>query len=224
MSYDVTTLVSRKKIGSQVKKAVLLRMSSYASDDGSGVWVSKSRLALVLEMSERSVQRAIKDMVNERILIEAGKRECKNGYTVDYTINLQILKSFDDLYTPLTDVHPCQSVTPTPDTQSPLPLTECHPNNNKNNNKNNNTSSSSDDGDLDFFERVFWSKYPKKVGKKAAFKSFKSVMKQVDRGNVHYGEFMTGFEKYVSSMQGKDLQYVKHFATWLNGEHWTDEV
>jgi hypothetical protein len=88
----------------------------------------------------------------------------------------------------------------------------------------NNTSSSKDDGDMDFFERVFWSKYPKKVGKKAAYKSFKAVMKQVDRGNVHYGEFMTGFEKYVSSMQGKDLQYVKHFATWLNGEHWTDEV
>jgi DNA-binding transcriptional ArsR family regulator len=90
--------------------------------------------------------------------------------------------------------------------------------------KETNNTSSKDDGDLDFFERVFWSKYPKKVGKKAAFKSFKAVMKQVDRGNVHYGEFMTGFEKYVSSMKGKDLQYVKHFATWLNGEHWTDEV
>lgn len=90
--------------------------------------------------------------------------------------------------------------------------------------KPNTNTSSKDDGDMDLFNRVFWSKYPKKVGKKAAFKSFKAVMKQVDRGDVHYGEFMTAFEKYVDSMKGKDTQFVKHLSTWLNGEHWTDEV
>lgn len=215
MSYDVTSLVSRKRIGSQIKKSVLLQMSSYASDDGSGIWASKSKIAIILEMSERSVQRAVKEMVQDRILIEVGQRKCKNGYTVDYSINLPALHVLEDLYSPLTHSHPCQSVTPTPDTQSPLPLTECHPNNNKNNNKNNNISS---DDEFESYFEILYQDYPRKIGKGAARKALKAALKKTDIQNL--------FEKILAfsiEAEGKEERFIPHMATWLNQERWEDE-
>lgn len=224
MSNKISSIIQTKKIGSSTKKAILMYMADKASDDGTGIWVSKSNMAADLEMTDRAVRQHIKEMLGMNIIKEAGQRKCRYGYTVDYSINiaaislLESTRSTPELHSPLNDIHPhpCTTFSGTPEPRSDKPSLEpsLEPN----------ILSSSDDNDLDLFERVFWSKYPKKVGKKAALKSFKSVMKQVDRGKVHYGEFMTGFEKYVASMQGKDLQYVKHFATWLNGEHWNDEV
>ena len=88
MSNKISNLVQTKKIGSLTKKAILMYMADKASDDGTGIWVSKSNMAADLEMTDRSVRKHIKEMLAMSILREAGQRKCKSGYTVDYAINL----------------------------------------------------------------------------------------------------------------------------------------
>ena len=49
-------------------------MADKASDDGSGIWVSKKNMAADLEMAIRTLQTNIKDMVSAGIITEAGQK------------------------------------------------------------------------------------------------------------------------------------------------------
>ena len=63
MSNLVSNVIQTKLIGSPTKKAILMYMADKASDDGSGIWVSKGNMAADLEMSSRAVRIHIKDML-----------------------------------------------------------------------------------------------------------------------------------------------------------------
>ena len=65
----------------------------------------------------------------------------------------------------------------------------------------------------------WYSKYPKKEAKEAARKAFVKARKTVDMQTL-----MDGVERYVSSVKGKDKQYIALPATWLNAGRWDDEV
>ena len=73
MSNKISNLVQTKKIGSLTKKAILMYMADKASDDGSGIWVSKKNMAADLEMTDRAVRIHIKDMIAMGGLVEAGQ-------------------------------------------------------------------------------------------------------------------------------------------------------
>lgn len=61
----------------------------------------------------------------------------------------------------------------------------------------------------------YWSKYPKKDGKKAALKHFKaSVNNDEDLSN-----FGTAFKNYVNSVKDTDRQYIKNGSTFFNNWH-----
>ena len=45
MSNLVSNVIQTKLIGSPTKKAILMYMADKASDDGSGIWVSKGNMA-----------------------------------------------------------------------------------------------------------------------------------------------------------------------------------
>lgn len=125
MSNEVTSIAKRKIVGSGVRKAVLIYMSDNASDDGSGIWTSKANMAADLELSKRTVQREIQALEDAGVVYVCGRRPCKNGYTVEYAINMAVLlsmKSTRDTQSPVTACHP------TRDTQSPQDVTHCHPN------------------------------------------------------------------------------------------------
>lgn len=70
----------------------------------------------------------------------------------------------------------------------------------------------------DDFE-VFWSAYPKKVGKQAAKKAFEKV-------NVPVESLVTAIKRQECSPQwSKDGgQYIPNPATWLNQGRWEDEL
>jgi len=85
------------------------------------------------------------------------------------------------------------------------------------NNKNN--TSSNDDGDMTLFELNYWNDYPRKVGKKAAFKAWKRHIKGKQEGKV-----MLAYYDYVDQLKGKEEQFIPHLATWINGERWNDGV
>ncbi|GIN38404.1 phage replisome organizer N-terminal domain-containing protein [Heyndrickxia oleronia] len=63
----------------------------------------------------------------------------------------------------------------------------------------------------------FWSIYPRKVDKKKAFKSFKTVMK-----NHSLDIVLAGTKKYAQQVQNTDKQYIKHPATFLNNDSFID--
>jgi len=60
----------------------------------------------------------------------------------------------------------------------------------------------------------FWSKYPRKVAKKAARLAYQRALKIAT-----HSEIMEG----VRGIQFTELQFCPHAATWLNGERWGDE-
>lgn len=89
MSRKLVTLVYERKIGSMLRKAVLSCMADRANDDGSGIWLSKGRIADEIEASRRSVITAIQGLVDDGILIDNGLRRA--GSTHDYSIRVETL-------------------------------------------------------------------------------------------------------------------------------------
>jgi hypothetical protein len=105
MSRKLVTLVYERRIGSMLRKAVLACMADRANDDGTGVWLSKGRIADEIEASRRAVITAIQEMVSEGILIDNGQRE--RGSTNDYSLNVPVIMALpssregcENLHTP----------------------------------------------------------------------------------------------------------------------------
>ena len=69
------------------------------------------------------------------------------------------------------------------------------------------------------FEEIFYPAYPRKMGKAKAKEKFCKIRKQ----GIGLETIMVGLESYVNHCDGKEAQYIKHPATWLNGECWEDE-
>ena len=88
---------------SSTQKLVLLSLADWANDEGL-CWPSIDRLAIKTSMAGRSVQRIIRDLESMGFV----RRDEVLGKGNRYWISI-----------PLTECHPCPSVTP--------PLTECHP-------------------------------------------------------------------------------------------------
>ncbi|WP_299937635.1 hypothetical protein [uncultured Pelagimonas sp.] len=63
-------------------------LADKASDDGSDIWCSKGTIRQHTELGETTVKRTIRAFLQEGILVETGKRRCKNGFTVVYQIDL----------------------------------------------------------------------------------------------------------------------------------------
>jgi hypothetical protein len=64
-------------------------LADKASDDGSGIYCSKGYISRHTELGGSTVRRIVSEFVAEGLLIETGRRKCKNGYTVIYRIHLE---------------------------------------------------------------------------------------------------------------------------------------
>lgn len=90
--------------------------------------------------------------------------------------------------------------------------TEGH-NINKNGNKN--------DISLEKFEQ-FYSLYPRRVGKKPALKAWE---KNPDLSNGLFEILIKALQKQKETIfKDRELQFIPHPATWLNGRRWEDET
>jgi hypothetical protein len=93
VSHVVSSIVQRRKVGSPTRKAVLMFMAGCASDDGTGIWTSKQSMADDLEMGRRTVQVCIDDLLSEGLIRETGRRACRNGFTVEYSIVIEAIEA-----------------------------------------------------------------------------------------------------------------------------------
>jgi hypothetical protein len=101
---------------------------------------------------------------------------------------------------------------------APPLVAKCNTNLGSNNLGNNNHTSSKDD-EVNYYFDQLWEMYPRKVGKGQARKAYVTASKKID-----FFDLLPKLEAYVSTLDGKDKQYMPHLATWLNGERWADEV
>jgi len=89
MNWRIANECAERRCGSAARKQIIMFLADKASDDGSGIWCSKGTIQRRTELSESTVKRTIIDFLREGILIETGRRNCKNGYTVIYRIVLE---------------------------------------------------------------------------------------------------------------------------------------
>ena len=185
-------------------------MADKASDDGSGIWVSKGNMAADLEMSSRAVRIHIKDMLALGILKVSGQKECRHGYTIDYQINLEIVSKLPSTRPPLNDVHPYHGMTfsPTPAQDSPKPSKE--PSNEPI------ILVRSIDVVVEQFDK-FWEKYPRKTAKVPARRAFPRALLKIS-----FEELMEKLDYFIDVHKHTKKQFLPHASTWLNQERWHD--
>jgi hypothetical protein len=95
MSWRIANECAERRFGSAARKQIIMFLADKASDDGSGIWCSKGTIQRHTELSESTVKRTIIDFLREGILIETGRRQCQNGYTVIYRIVLERVASME---------------------------------------------------------------------------------------------------------------------------------
>ncbi len=70
------------------------------------------------------------------------------------------------------------------------------------------------------YQDQFWDRYPNKKAKGAAIKSLEKIARG---GKTDWDDLMAGLERYIISEEVK-RGFVKHPATWLNAQCWSDEA
>lgn len=100
MSWKVANLCAARRFGSPVRKQIIMFLADKASDDGSGIWCSKGTIQRHTELGETTVKRTVNEFLNEGILIETGRRTCKNGFTVVYRISLSAVRTLEGIAEP----------------------------------------------------------------------------------------------------------------------------
>lgn len=232
LSNLVASIAQRRIVGSATKKSVLMYMAERASDDGSGIWTSKSNMSADTELSKRSIQAAIRDFEDAGIVRQVGTRACKHGFTIEYSINVEALKSLPSTReatgagdSPVQEIHPkgCTTFTPTGAGDSPKPSLEpslepslcardeltLFPEE---------TQPKRQDQTSDRFEE-FWNVYPKKTGKKAARAKFAAAVK----AGADADALIEGARRYADACVGRDPHFIKWPQGWLSEERWTDD-
>lgn len=68
---------------------------------------------------------------------------------------------------------------------------------------------------------TLWKLYPRKIGKPKALKAYQKARKN----GTSFEDVKQGIEMYLKQIQTQktSTEYIKHGATWFNGECWNDE-
>lgn len=106
MSNHLISEVYKRQTGGLARNAVMVLLADKASDDGTGIWASKQRMADELGTTKQTVIATIKALITDGLLREDGQRKSPNGYTVEYAINVAALQAL-----PLVAAHQSSSTT-----------------------------------------------------------------------------------------------------------------
>jgi biotin operon repressor len=104
VSKYLVTLCYGKVCGSAPRKAILISMADRANDDGSGVYVSKTRIAAETELSRATVISVTREFESEGILVAVGKRAGNHGYTVVYHMSVARIAALPDAWSKCTNL------------------------------------------------------------------------------------------------------------------------
>ena len=125
MSYKVTALVYSRRFGSPPRKQVIAYMADRASESGEGVFCSKATIAADTELCRTAVYKAINELLKMGVIVAAGKRRCRNGYTIIYDLDLDAIASLPHSVQPVCQADRSAARTRAPDT--PVREADPHP-------------------------------------------------------------------------------------------------
>lgn len=108
MSIAVMSRLFKAQLGSPSRKMLAIRLADFADDDGRGIWPTVGRLALETELSERTVQRLLRDFVDEGLLIVVAEGGGRPGQATRYDFDMRAL---DNLQAGKPAVDGCHGVT-----------------------------------------------------------------------------------------------------------------
>lgn len=108
MSIAVMSRLFKAQLGSPSRKMLAIRLADFADDDGRGIWPTVGRLALETELSERTVQRLLRDFVDEGLLIVVAEGGGRPGQATRYDFDMQAL---DNLQSGKPAADGCHGVT-----------------------------------------------------------------------------------------------------------------
>lgn len=205
MSAEAVTVVLHHSKAEGTAKLVLWGIANHHSD--SGAWPSIATLAKYAAVSERRVQQIIRElaMLGEIIIEEQGGLGQQQYKTNRYFIMLQCPEDCDGSLQHKTGV---KSGAFRGEIQSQSGVKPVSPEPNKEPNKNLTVQSAQFD--------EFWNEYPKKEGKKPAFKAFTSALRRAS-----FEDMLAGVMRYKSSDKVK-RGFIMLASRWLNEDHWTD--
>jgi hypothetical protein len=107
VSKHLVTLIYGKVVGKATgdlsataayRKAVLVALADRANDDGSGVYVSKTRVAAELECDRSTVSRVCQTLEDDGFLHVVGKKTGNHGYTDIYQISVSKILDLPDAW------------------------------------------------------------------------------------------------------------------------------
>ena len=117
MSIAVMSRLFKAQIGSPSRKILAIRLGDFAEDEGRGIWPTVGRLANETELSERTVQRLLKEFVDEGLLIVVAEGGGRPGQATRYDFDMMKLEA---LVRGKTVSNGCHHVTG--DTMTPVTL------------------------------------------------------------------------------------------------------
>ena len=189
MSWSALEWASKQKVGSSPRKFVLVTLANFC-DDENKCFPSIKTIIKMTELSESTVKRCIKDLIDAKLILKEERFENLSGEIIRQTSNMYYLQ---------VDTHGVQSDTHPSITMKPHITTNKEPN---------------------IYTKDFddwWNVYPRKAGSKnKAFTIYKKIIdKEIDKDELYSKTI-----KYKQSVHGTEQRFIPHPTTWLNGKRW----
>lgn len=216
MSHYMTALAMKQQGLKPATKIVLYWLADCHNGETGKCFPSINHLASVCEMSRRSVEGHLTVLEQLGLIKRFNQFRDRGGKTSNSYV-LELIGTTEHNSSADTDAQNLRMVCEKSahgDTQN-LRMNNLGRNNLG---KETNISSSKDD-EVNYYFDQLWEMYPRKIGKGQARKAYVTASKKID-----FFDLLPKLEAYVSTLDGKDKQYMPHLATWLNGERWADEV
>jgi hypothetical protein len=92
MSIAIMSRLFKVSLGGPSRKMLAVRLADFADDDGRGIYPGIERLSRETELSERTVQRLLKDFVDEGLLVIVRHASGRPGLATCYDMDLDALE------------------------------------------------------------------------------------------------------------------------------------
>lgn len=212
MSHYMTALAMKQKGLRPATKVVLYWIADHHNSETGDCFPSINRLAVLCEMSRRSVETHITALEDQGLLKRISQYRDTGGKTANsYLLELTgTLENLDDAQ----NLRMGSAKSAHGDTQNLRMNNLVRRNLGKNKNININTTYQT----ITEFEK-WWDIYPRKVEKYKAATLFSKI-----RLEVEFDALIEATKKYAEAVKGKEKKFIPHPTTWLNGRRWNDPL
>ena len=208
----MTALAMKQQGLRPATKLVLYWIADHHNSETGDCFPSINRLAVLCEMSRRSVETQITALEDQGLLKRISQYRDTGGKTANsYLLELTgTLENLDDAQ----NLRMVCEKTAHGDTQNLRMNNLVRRNLGKNKNININTTYQT----ITEFEK-WWDIYPRKVEKYKAATLFSKIINEVE-----FDTLIKATEKYAEAVKDIEKKFIPHPTTWLNGRRWNDPL